>query len=72
MDRRHNLMMRRHRAELAGKLARRLGLELRHNPHRGRTGFGRELWEAWRDGWKEQDREAALAELIRKRFNREG
>ena len=60
MKRRDVNRWREHKAELAGKHARKLGLTSDHNPYRGRTGFGRALWAAWLDGWKEQDRELWL------------
>lgn len=62
-------LMTHHRAALRGKLARRLGLELRHNPYRGgKNGFGRGLYEAWEGGWKEEDRDQRLEKEIRKMF----
>jgi hypothetical protein len=64
MNQRQRNQWRQHQAALRGKFARKIGLELRHNPFKGRTGFGRQLWEAWEDGWKEQDREMRLARLL--------
>ena len=65
---RRNYWLALHRAALRGKLARRLGLELRHNPYRGKTGFGRGLVDAWADGWREEARDIASAAAIEKYF----
>lgn len=45
-----------HKAELDGRLARKLGLKKEHCPHVKR-GFSQQLREAWMIGWKDQDRE---------------
>lgn len=65
MTRRQRNQWRLHEAALRGKFARKLGLKVASTPFRSRQGFGRQLAEAWADGWAEQDRDMRLEQRLK-------